>query len=371
MDALLQPHILTAFARMYAHQAVMQTTWYFDMLFSYAVAFAIAYGLFICLGALFPAAPGRRPRVWAVPLLFAAVALAFPLFLDRFVASVLWNAQALIGLGPEMWIVSIVACVWLAGFAVTLARTLKGFIRLLRAARGLPVRSDSPALMAARAATGLGEAVTLRNGGPGSPIISCGLRRSCIVVPDDFAERYDLSDQYAILLHECIHIKNRDTFKLFCLALANTVLWFDPVAKHAIRRTKAETEYLCDWTAVHIHRLEPSRYAALILEAASGHEPLAPAFSEHYRILANRLHRVLGGDAPSAPATTRASRTGAAALLAGLLLLVVMSALFYAKIPAAPPTVPTVDAPLQTTLLAERRGVFAHYTYGVTFRPDE
>ncbi len=365
---LLQPDILAAFARMYVHRAVMQTTWYFDALFSFLVAFAVTYALFLCLSRLIPARTAARPRAWAVPLLFAVVALAFPLA-DRLVATAVWDLQSVIGAAPEEWLVSGAACVWLAGCAVTLLRTLRGFFALRRAARTLPPYADLPCLATARAAAGLG-AVTLRNGGPRSPIISCGVWRPCIVVPEDFARRFTPAEQHTILLHECIHLRHRDPLKLLLLALAAAVFWFDPVSRHALRRTRADLEHLCDWTALTAHGLDPASYAALVLAAAEGSDRarLAPAFSDPYRLLAQRLSRFLGDASLRAP--SRGSLPADALITAALTLLTILSALNYAATPAFPPSQPVVDGALETVCLAERRGLFGHYVYGVTTSRD-
>lgn len=364
MTALLQPEVLTAYLSMWAHQIVMQLTWCFDMLISFVLAFAFLYGVFSFSEKLFPPRLGRRPRVWIVPLLFVVVILGFPFFIDAFVATVFHNLMDSYLTLPAVEATNLAACLWLGGFAVTLVRTLKGFGNLAKTAKSLPAYPNNPELKAALAATGIRKSAIAKTGAHGSTIFSCGLWRKYIILPDDFAMRYSPEERYAILLHECIHIRNHDTFKLFFLSLAKAVLWFDPVSRHAMGRVKADTELLCDWTAVNAHRLDPAAYAVLIVKAASEQQRITPGFSDTYRLITHRLSRILCDREVSAP--ERVSRLGSLLILAGLVWLAVEAAIFYAHIP------PTQairaegvfeNAALEILRHEERNGVFARYSF--------
>ncbi|MCC8179380.1 MAG: hypothetical protein LIP23_00475, partial [Planctomycetes bacterium] len=133
-----QSGLLADFIRMHAYQAVMQITWHFDMLFSFAIAFAFAYGALVCMEKIFPPSIANRPRVWAIPLLFALVMLAYFLFADAIVSAVLLNLQEMVQAGPDEWVIITAACVWLLGFAIAVFRSIAGFAALSKAAHALP-----------------------------------------------------------------------------------------------------------------------------------------------------------------------------------------------------------------------------------------
>ncbi len=293
MSVLGNPDLLARLLWVYGYQAVVNLSQWFDTVFTFAVCFAFFYGLASFVERLVPTRPGARPRFWLVPFVFLAVAVSFPLFLDLFVALVLQVAIALTSLFYDTWVLGTVACVWAVGLVYNLVATIRGLVWLRRMVRALPDAPDNPTLRAAMAAVGLDRSVGCKLSAPGTDVFSCGLRRRFIVVPEDFASRYTDDEQYAILLHECIHLNNGDVGLLLWLSVIQAVLWFDPVSRHAAQRMRADLELLCDWTAVHIHRLEAEPYAGLIVAAvASPHRP-APAFSDGYRLLASRLGVVL------------------------------------------------------------------------------
>lgn len=378
MAAWYRPEVLRAYGAMYVDMALVQVLWYFDLLASFLIVFAFAYGLFSFSETLFSTRSFRRPRIWTLPLLFAGVTLGFFLGIDTFVVAVV---SGLIGTGITAlmeWFpgvdgdrifeaVKIAASVWFAGCVFFIAHALRGLFMLARTMRRLPAFSPTPAMRAALAATGVGGAVVVKAGPVGVPVVSCGLLKRGILVPENFAERYSSEEQYAICIHEGIHIRNYDAIKLLFLSFLKAVLWFDPVAGHAIKRMKTEMELFCDWAAVHIYRLDPGAYAALIVKAVGGvrrRQTAAPGFSDAYRSIAVRLGHVLQEPAMLTP--PRVSRPGALFMTVALVTVIFAAAAFYAAIPPAPPlSLENQDMGNGDVIVTHsiRNGIFGQYAF--------
>jgi beta-lactamase regulating signal transducer with metallopeptidase domain len=378
-----RPELFNALVAMYANLALSTAVWYFDMLVAFLVAFALAYGGCSLVRRVFPGERGARPRVWRVPLIFACVAVGFPLFLDAFVSNVLRNGLEYFSLIPGESLLRIAACVWVAGGAITLFRTVRGFARLSKMTEPLPLRdagSDAGSdggglreiLQNVMAEVGIGRAVALRVAPPDAPVFSFGFLRPCIAVPENFAARHTPEEQYAILLHECIHIKQHDARTLLGMALANAVFWFDPVFRHALRGMKADMELRCDWAAVNTHGIAPAFYARLIVDALSAQQRFGPAFSDTYRIVARRLSHILRDRELQPP--PRLSRRVAAGVLAGLAAGILAAAVFYAglePIPAADPRTLHIEGEPVVVEYEVRHGVFIVSAFARTARDQK
>lgn len=361
--------------------------WWFDVVLSFSIAFAVVYGAVLLAERLIPASPGGRPRVRVVPAVFLGALAGFPLFFDRFVSVVAGGLRDRAGnavstaytddvlmrvsLFIDNWILAAVTGLWFLGMFAALARTALGVVSLVRIARRLPRHPDADS--AAMAMAGTGRAV-VRVGAAGSPVASFGILSPCIVVPADFTVRYSPDEQRAMLLHECGHIANRDTAKLIGLALLGAVFWFDPFIRHAARRIRGGMELVCDWTVVNRHGVDPVLYAELIVKAsassASARNALAPGFSDAFRGIALRLGHVLRDGALFVP--PRVSRAGAVVLLALLACSLAGAAAAYVRLPE--PEAITLESlsrhspEMNFTSCEVRHGVLATYTF-VTGEP--
>lgn len=332
MAALLHPQVLVAYLAMFGNVAKVVLTMHFDMLISFSITFALAYGFYFFFEKLFPRQVGSRPRSWMSPLVFLAVVFVYPLFLDSVVSETMFTLLCHSPVYPEVWVFEIAAGLWLVGFIIALIRLVKGMTALRGMANTLPLLPGSITSTAAKNAAGLTRSVAIRSGPSDFSVISCGIVRPCIIVPADFALRYSPKEQYMILLHECVHLKNRDTLKLLCISLLGAVLWFDPISRLASRRMKAEMELLCDWTLVNVHRQEPAAYAALIVKTASEQPRLVPGFSGSYRLIAGRLCHVLRDS--ELLTTRRVQRPIAFCLLVGLVVMVIMAVTLHVNGPS-------------------------------------
>lgn len=369
-----RPDLILPLLRLYADTGLGLLVWYLDMLVSFLVLFAVVYGAFALVGRLFPAPLGAKPRVWRVPVVFGAVAAGFFLGGDGAVSDVLRNVLESLSLIPGVFLMRVAGCVWVLGAAVCLWRAVFGILRVSRAAGRLALCDDAAVLEVLRRAAAdagvAGRGVALRAGAAGGAIFSCGLWRACIVVPGDFSARYSPEEQYAILLHECVHVRRRDSFVLLCMAVVGAVLWFDPVVRRALRRMKGDMELFCDWVAVRSRGVSPELYAGLIVGAASGGREFSAGFSEEYRAVAQRLGHVLRDAGLFAP--SRLSRRRAGGGLAVLGAGVVAAAVYYMGLEPVPVTPPESVRGSQGEVLGyeERHGVFSMYGFAYTLRGE-
>jgi beta-lactamase regulating signal transducer with metallopeptidase domain len=119
---------------------------------------------------------------------------------------------------------------WLAGAAVS---ALMLFRRQRACWRGLGPLRPGPE----------GAWLSLR---PDAGPMLIGLPRPRIVLPADFALRYDAAEQAAVLAHERLHARRGDLWWNALAALLGCLFWFHPLAGPARRRYLADQELACD-----------------------------------------------------------------------------------------------------------------------------
>lgn len=98
-----------------------------------------------------------------------------------------------------------------------------------------------------------------------------GLFRRRILVPLDFATRFDAAERALVLRHERVHLERGDLWAnaaaLFMLALH----WFNPLAHWAYRAFREDQEYSCDAAVVARAGAETrAAYAAAMMKSAGG-----------------------------------------------------------------------------------------------------
>ena len=215
------------------------------------------------------------------------------------------------------------ACAWLAGLLLVLAR-------LLGARRQLP-RPRWPAppplqLAADRVAAALGTAPARVFVDPAiaSPLALPGRR---ILLPG-WACTLPAADTEALLAHELWHLARRDPLWRLLDRLLLAPLWFHPLAWQALRQLDALSERSCDAAAA---RLQGSgaplaRCLAACLVHAAGRPPLlAPAMSRPAGAVARRVQSLLQEPAIVEP-TAAPFRVRAAALALALAAAIVLPA---------------------------------------------
>ncbi|MBD8872446.1 M56 family metallopeptidase [Rhodanobacter sp. DHB23] len=147
---------------------------------------------------------------------------------------------------------------WLAGLLAVLALIVMAqhrYRRRLRSATPLPQASLRwPVLRATDADTG--------------PAL-VGAWRSRIVLPADFAERYDATEQALILAHEGAHARRGDGWWSLLAHALVAPLWFHPLAWWALAALRHDQELACDAAVLREHGTQRRSYANAMLKTRS------------------------------------------------------------------------------------------------------
>jgi bla regulator protein blaR1 len=159
--------------------------------------------------------------------------------------------------------------------------------------------------------------------------VAIGLTRPMIVVPADFAERYDLNEQSLILAHEQMHLARHDLWVNAFVAVMRCAFWINPLVHLAARLLRHDQEIACDAAVIAqvAQRAQTTQestqaiqiYAGAILKTAmapqlSAFQPAVACTWWHWRShpLKERIMNL------QRPQPTRLARTSAAIVLTGL-----------------------------------------------------
>lgn len=150
------------------------------------------------------------------------------------------------------------ALLWLAGTVVSLGLAIIAQSRYrarLRGASAVPGwRLPWPVLSAAD--PGMGPALV-------------GAWRSRIVLPADFEQRYDATEQTLILAHEVAHAHRGDGWWCLLARVLAALCWFHPLAWWALAALRHDQELACDATVLREHGAQRRRYANAMLKTQS------------------------------------------------------------------------------------------------------
>lgn len=147
---------------------------------------------------------------------------------------------------------------WLAGAAVVLVLAVLAQRRYRQRLRGaaplMHMPSRRPVLRAA--SSDIGPALV-------------GAWRSRIVLPADFAERYDAVEQALILAHEDAHARRGDGWWCLLAQLFVALLWCHPLAWWALAALRHDQELACDAAVLRGHGTQRRSYANAMLKTQS------------------------------------------------------------------------------------------------------
>ena len=142
---------------------------------------------------------------------------------------------------------------WLASSTATLAlrwRRRQRFLRVLRAGRPVTGGREWEALESARSRLGLGSRVRLILAQElADPGVS-GFRNPVVILPAAVAGQLSDSELEALMIHELLHVRNRDNLAAGFQTLVCSVFWFHPLVWWIDRRLVAERERACDEQAL-------------------------------------------------------------------------------------------------------------------------
>ena len=147
---------------------------------------------------------------------------------------------------------------WLAGAVVVLALAVLAQRRYRRRLRGAVTMTDAPSRRPVLCAAS-------RDIGPAL----VGAWRSRIVLPADFAERYDAAEQVLILAHEDAHARRGDGWWCLLAQLFVALLWCHPLAWWALAALRHDQELACDAAVLRKHGAQRRSYANAMLKTQS------------------------------------------------------------------------------------------------------
>jgi beta-lactamase regulating signal transducer with metallopeptidase domain len=103
--------------------------------------------------------------------------------------------------------------------------------------------------------------------------LAFGVLRPYIVLPADFALRYDAQEQDMAIAHERAHHERRDLAANMIALLLLAIHWCNPVAWIAYRAYRADQETACDARVLSLYgRDQAHAYGRAILKAAGGRQ---------------------------------------------------------------------------------------------------
>lgn len=105
--------------------------------------------------------------------------------------------------------------------------------------------------------------------------LAFGLVEKAVIVPQDFAQRYDGREQHFAIGHELSHHRRGDLLANGFALIFLSLHWFNPVAHIAFRAFRADQEAACDATVLrHASDEDRHAYGRALVKSALGHAPL-------------------------------------------------------------------------------------------------
>ncbi|MFH1881141.1 MAG: M56 family metallopeptidase [Planctomycetota bacterium] len=85
-----------------------------------------------------------------------------------------------------------------------------------------------------------------------------GFVRPRLLLPQGMLETYDLEELRYVFIHELAHLRQRDIYFGWLMALLQVVHWFNPLMWFAFRRMRADRELACDRLAISMIEADES-----------------------------------------------------------------------------------------------------------------
>ncbi len=163
----------------------------------------------------------------------------------------------------------------------------------------------------------------------GSSPALVGLLRPRVALPADFEQRFPPTQRHLILAHERVHLERLDNLWNLLACVLAALHWWNPLAWWALRRFRADQEPACDAAVLAAHPAARADYTQALLAAHDLHHlgaPLASRWGTTHPL----VERIAMLNHPR-----RLTRSGAAALAAGLLAMAGVAYAAQGEAPAA------------------------------------
>ena len=180
-----------------------------------------------------------------------------------------FTATAADGIARFAAIVPLLVALYWIGVAILLAplvRVLLAGSRTARRARPLQSTTWDSLLVQAATTIGVGQPVRLLVTDDAVAPHTWSLLRPAILLPSATLE-WSPAQQYAVLLHELVHVRRRDPLCFLAARLACALFWFHPGVWWAARRLTSESESACDDRVLE-SGVRRSDYAELLVLAS-------------------------------------------------------------------------------------------------------
>ncbi|MGH8182895.1 MAG: M56 family metallopeptidase, partial [Rhodanobacteraceae bacterium] len=170
------------------------------------------------------------------------------------------SAQAS-GIGWAHWL----AALWVLGAVVGLLHLVFRYVRLLQGTRNAP---DTWRQMLHDALPGFdSRRVRLHAVGPA---VLWALPRSLLLLPADFALRFDNAATRGLVLHhELTHTRRGDACWSLAMEIVSALLWFHPLAWLARPRFHLDLELACDAASLRALPQRQAHYARALLDSVA------------------------------------------------------------------------------------------------------
>jgi beta-lactamase regulating signal transducer with metallopeptidase domain len=129
--------------------------------------------------------------------------------------------------------------------------------------------------------------------------LALGIVSKAIILPHDFATRFDATEQRLALTHELTHHRRGDPGVNLIALMMLALHWFNPIAHIAHRAFRLDQEAACDAIVLNgASACERHAYGSALFKAAIGQVPLAACAMGTVATLKTRLQRIAQAPQP-------------------------------------------------------------------------
>jgi beta-lactamase regulating signal transducer with metallopeptidase domain/biopolymer transport protein ExbD len=182
---------------------------------------------------------------------------------------------------PHLKLVEWLTLAWAAGFLVLLTSACWRYAQWKRLIRHAQVITD-PALLelleTVRAGIGVSRPIQLLAVPRLNSPAVFGVRRVCLLLPEEAATRLSAEELRMVFLHEMAHIRRHDMALDFLLIALQYLHWFNPLIWIAGHRIRADRELVCDSIVMeNMQAAQRPHYGKLLLKLLEEFSaPVAP-----------------------------------------------------------------------------------------------